>query len=124
MAVVKGGASGRSLDLTLSSMGNWGRFSSRAYDIIGFIFQEAYLGSWTEDRIREVKSKRREFRWEDLELVQGRDQRLGPSIWSPSSLGIGFLVSGLSNWRDDDPLSSHLINKCLSQTDTPVVIVT
>lgn len=49
-------------------------------------------------------------------------------VWSkyffPSSLRIGFLVSGLSNWRDGGSLSSLLINKYLSQMDTLVVIIT
>lgn len=49
---------------------------------------------------------------------------LGPNILSPSKLRIGFLVSGLSNWRDGDLLSSLLINKYLSEMDTLVVIIT
>lgn len=77
-------------------------------------------GGW----VREVKRRRRELRWEDLGLVQGSDKQwLCPSIWSPSSLGIGFLVSGLNNWRDGDPLSSFLLCKYLSQMDTSVVII-
>lgn len=37
---------------------------------------------------------------------------------------IGFLVSGLSNWRDGGTLNSLLVNKCLGRMDTFVVIIT
>lgn len=56
---------------------------------------------------------------ERLVLVWGKDN--GNLV---QDVGIGFLNSGLKNWRVGSPLSSLIVNIYLGQMDTLVIIIT